>query len=214
VVPSRSLHLPGDAENGGDERADPTDVATDFFGALSLQDWERAVALVEPRSLDEFRESQLALFTSWAEQRDERRRMRAERRDHMWTSDGALSAEQLERYGDVRLRAFTGAPTLRELAALSAEIFAARHLAAARLAPSAYRVFGHVLESDDIAHVVYRPIDEALQRERLDVAVLHLRRHDWQWQVLLRQDLADGMFILFDLDEPDESDDRLTDASL
>ena len=71
-----------------------------------------------------------------------------------------------------------------------------------------------MLEGDDVAHVVYRPIDEALQHERLDVAVLHLRRHDDRWQVLLSQELADGAFILFHLDEPTESDDSVIDVRL
>ena len=73
-------------------------------------------------------------------------------------------------------------------------------------------MFGHVLEGEDIAHVVYRPIDEASHREALDVSVLHLRRHDGRWQVLLRQDLADGTFVLFHLDDLDESDDSVSDA--
>ena len=213
MVPSRSLHLPGDAERRGDDHADPTDVATDFFAALALQDWERAVRLVEPRSLDEFRESQLALFASWAEQRDVIRRARVEQSMYSWTSDGVLRPEQLERHGDVRLKAFPDAPTLRELAALPAETFAARHLAAGRFAASAYRVFGHVLERDDVAHVVYRPIGEELHSERLDVAVLHLRRRDERWQVLLSRELADGTFILFHLDEPDEADDSVIDVT-
>ena len=212
MVPSRSLHRPGDAETGGDERPDPTDVATDFFAALSLQDWEGAVRFAEPHSLAEFRESQLALFTSWAEQRDVVRRARAEQRDFMWGADEMLSAEKLERHGDVRLHAFRGAPTLRELAALRAEDFAARQLAAGRNTPSAYRVFGHVLEGDDIAHVLYRPIDGGLHHEGLEVSVLHLRRRDGSWQVLLRQDLADGTFILFHLDDLDETDRSVTDA--
>jgi len=212
MVPSRSLELPGDAENGGAERADPTDVATDFFAALALQDWERAIHFAEPRSLAEFRDSQLALFTSWAEQRDASQRARESGRMHSWSSDGVLRPEDVERHGDVRFEAFPGAPTLRELAALPAATFAARHLAAGRIAPGAYRVFGHVLESDDIAHVVYRAIYDALQDDQLQVAVLHLRRHDEQWQVLLRRELADGAFILFHLDEPDDSDDSVIDV--
>lgn len=214
MVPSRSFHLPGDAESGGDECPDPTDVATDFFAALSLQDWERAIQFAEPRSLTEFRESQLALFASWAEQRDAISRARVEQSMYSWTSEGVLRTEQLERHGDLRLQAFPGAPTLRELAALPAEIFAARYLAVADLAPSAYRVFGYVLESDDIAHVVYRRIYEAVQPDRLDVAVLHLRRHDERWQVLLPRELAEGAFILFHLDEPDETDDSVIDIRL
>ena len=212
MVPSRSLHLPGDAESGGDERTDPTAVATEFFTALSLEDWERAVRLAEPRSVDEFRESQLALFASWAEQRDALRRARAERRGHSWSSDGVLRPEQLERHGDVGLEAFPGAPTLRELAALPASTFAARHLAAGRSAPTAYRVLGHVLEGYDVAHVVYRAVHDAALDDPLRVAVLHLRRHGEQWQVLLREDLADGAFVLFHLDEPDDPDDSVIDV--
>jgi hypothetical protein len=41
--------------------------------------------------------------------------------------------------------------------------------------------------------------------------VLHLRRHDGSWQVLLGQDLADGTFILFHLDDLDETDGSVTD---
>ena len=201
MVPSRSLHLPGDASGG--EHQDPTEVATGFFAALALHDWERAVHLAEPRSLDEFRESQLALFAAWAEQRDVSRRARAERRDYSWSSDGVLRAEQLDQHGDVRLEAVAGAPTLRELAALPAATFAARHLAAGRMHPGAYRVLGHVLEGDDLAHVMYRPIHGASQYDQLLVTVLHLRRHGERWQVLLRQEIADGTFILFHLDEPD-----------
>ena len=154
------------------------------------------------------------MITSWAEQRDVIRRARAEGHAVGWTSDGVLRSDQLERHGDIRLEAFPGAPTLRELAALPAETFAARHLAAGDLAPSAYRVFGHVLESDDIAHVVYRPIEDAPEHRRLDVAALHLRRHGDRWQVLLPQELADGGFVLFHLDEPDESDDSVIDVRL
>jgi hypothetical protein len=179
-------------------------VATDFFAALALQDWDDAVHYVEPRSLAEFRESQLALFASWVDQRDAIRRARAEGRVHSWGADDVLRAEQLERHGDVSLNAFAGAPTLRELAALSATGFAARYLAAGRNAPSAYRVFGHVLESDDVAHVVYRPIQAGYVGDPLRVAVLHLRRHDERWCVLMSEELADGAFILFHLDLPDE----------
>ena len=204
MVPSRSPHLPGDAENGGDTHPDPTRVATDFFAALALQDTDDAVGYVDPYSLTEFRESQLALFASWVDQRDAIRRARAEGRSHGWGSDGVLSAEQLERHGDVSLNAFAGAPTLRELAALPAAGFAARYLAAGRNAPSAYRVFGHVFESDDVAHVVYRPIQAGYVGDPLRVAVLHLRRRDERWCVLMSEELADGAFILFHLDFPEE----------
>jgi len=204
MVPSRSLPPTEDAENGGDRHADPTELATDFFAALALQDWDDAVRFLEPHSLAEFRESQLAQFASWVEQRDAIRRARAERRGHSWGSDEVLRAEQLERHGNVTLNAFAGAPTLRELAELPAENFAARFLAAGRNAPSAYRVFGHVLEGDDVAHVVYRPIQAGYVGDPLRVAVLHLRRHDAEWCVLMSEQLADGAFILFHLDFPEE----------
>ena len=204
MVPSRSLPPSENAENGGDRHADPTEVATDFFAALALQDWDDAVGYLEPQSLAEFRESQLALFASWVEQRDAIRRARAEGRGHGWGSDGVLRPEQLERHGDVSLNAFAGAPTLRELATLPAAGFAARYLAAGRNAPSAYRVFGHVLESADVAHVVYRPIQAGYVGDPLRVAVLHLRHHDGEWCVLMGEELADGAFILFHLDFPEE----------
>lgn len=181
MVPSRSLRLPGDAANGGNGHTDPTRVATDFFAALALQDWDAAVGMVEPRSLVDFRDSQLTLFASWAEQRG------------------------IVHHDDVTLRAFAGAPTLRELAGLSAEVFAARYLAAGSGAPSAYRVLGHVLESEDVAHVVYRPIHQEASADALDVAVVHLRRHDGHWCVLMSQELADDAFILFDLDDLEDS---------
>ena len=207
MVPTPSVGLPHDAENGGGRHADPTCVVTDFFAALALQDWEDAVRYVEPRSLAEFRESQLAMLAAWAAHRDELRRARGDRNTYIAVTKNVLDSEMLERHGDVRLHAFAGGPTLLEVAALPAETFAMRFLAASRMAPSAYRVFGHVLESDDVAHVVYRPIGEALQRERLDVAVLHLRRHEGMWQVLLSPELADGTFILFHLDQPVETED-------
>jgi hypothetical protein len=207
MVRSRSLRHPEDAEDGGSRHSDPIRVATDFFAALALRDWEVAVGYVEPRSLVEFRESQLANIVSWAERRDEIRSSRARQHTFGWSSDGVLSAERLQRHGDVRLYAFPGAPTLRELAALPVEIFAARLLAAGRDSPGAYRVFGHVLERDDLAHVAYRPVYETLHYDELDVALIHLRRHDGRWQVVFRQELADGTLILFHMDDPDDSDE-------
>ena len=187
---------------------DPTRVATEFFAALEVGDWDGAVRQVEPRSLAEFREAQLALFTSWAAQRDEFRRARSHRESYLSVSDSTFDAEVLERHGDVRLHALAGAPTLAEVAALPAETFAARLLAAGRAAPSAYRVFGHVLEDDDVAHIVYHPIHEGTRSESLDVAVLHARRHDGRWYVLLSHDLADAAFVLFHLDDPPEADEE------
>jgi hypothetical protein len=205
MVPSRSPQSQGDAENGGNGHADPTRVATDFFAALGLQDWDDAIGFMEPRSLVDFRASQLALFASLIEQRDAGGRARAELRSYGWSSDGEQYAEQLRRYGDVTLRAFPGAPSLRQLAELSAEVFAARYLAAGSGSPSAYRVIGHVVESDDIAHVIYRPILEGTTDDALRVAVVHLRRHDGHWCVLMSQELADDAFILFDLDDLEDS---------
>ena len=189
-------------------RADPTRVATDFFGALTLQDWEGAVQFVAADSLAGFREAQLALFLSWASKRSEIRRARDDRTPFGWSSDGVLRAEDLALHGDVRLHAFADAPTLRELAALPADVFAARFLAAVRGRPTGYRVFGHVLENDDLAHVVYRPIQEGFVGDPLDVAVLHTRRRGDGWHVLLSRELADSSFILFHLDEPDEGAER------
>ncbi|MFL5619853.1 MAG: hypothetical protein ACJ79A_15835 [Gemmatimonadaceae bacterium] len=203
MVPTPSRRPAGDAENGGSRDADPSGVATAFFAALALQDWEDAVRYVEPRSLAEFRESQLAMFVSWVSQREEMRRVSGKEGLFGWSTDGVLRTETLEQHGDVRLNTFSGSPTLRELAALPAEAFASRFLAAARVAPAAYRVFGHVLEGDDIAHVVYRAIDAGVRTDPLDVSVLHVRRHDDRWHVLLSHDLADGAFILFHLDFDD-----------
>ena len=210
MVPSRSLPRPGDAENGGTHRDDPTRVATDFFGALTLEDWEGAVRFVAPSALAAFRESQLALFVSWAEQRDTLTRARAEKKAFVWTSDGVLRAEQLERHGDVRLHAFAGAPTLRELAAMPADAFAARFLAAVPGGPTGYRVLGNVLEDETLAHVLYRPIQEGYVGDPLDVAVLRARRDGDGWRVLLNRELSDSTFILFHLDEPDEPAEGLS----
>jgi hypothetical protein len=212
MAPSRSLRHPEDAEDGGNRDSDPTRVATDFFAALALQDWEDAIRYVEPRSLVEFRESQLGLFGAWASQRDELRHARTDpnRKTYVSVWDSAFHPEVLERHGDVRLHAFGDAPTLRELARLPAAMFAERYLAAGRGGPSAYRVFGHVLEGEDVAHVVYRPIDAATGADSLDVAVLHARRHDGRWYVLLSREIVDEVFILFHLDEPDDLDEGIS----
>lgn len=193
-------------------RPDPTRVATDFFAALALGDWQDAVRYVEPQSLAEFRESQLALFASWAAQRDEIRRARRDRGTYVAFSDSPFDAELLERHGDVRLHAMAGAPTLREVAALPAQAFAARFLAAGRGAPGAYRVLGHIYENDAIAHVVYRPIHEGTRPDSLDVAVLHARRHDGRWYVLLSHELADAALVLFHLDDSPDDDEGIAPA--
>ncbi len=133
----------------------------------------------------------------------------SDRNTHIAMSEHALDAELLDRHGDVPLHAFDGAPTIRELAVLPAETFAARFLGASRPAPGAYRVLGHVLEGDDTAHVVYRPIHEGLTGDPLGVAVLHARRQDGRWQVLLNQELADAAFILFHLDDSDDPDESI-----
>jgi len=64
-----------------------------------------------------------------------------------------------------------------------------------------------VLEDEDIAHVLYRPIQEGYVGDPLDVAVLRARRDGDGWHVLLNRELADSTFILFHLDEPDEPAD-------
>jgi hypothetical protein len=209
MVSTSSVRHSEDAGNGDSRHADPTRVATDFFAALAVQDWESAIGHVEPRSLAEFRQSQLAQLVSWAAHNDEIRQARSDRKTYIAMSEVVLDAELLERHGDVRLHAFAGAPTILELAALPAETFAARVLAASRIAPCAYRVFGHVLEGDDTAHVVYRPIHAGFAGDSLDVAVLHARRHDGRWRVLLSHELADAAFILFHLDDPDDRDESL-----
>ena len=209
MIPTSSVRPHPDAKNGGSSDDDPTHVAADFFTALALEDWEHAVRYVEPRSLAEFRESQLAQLVSWAVHRHETRQARSDRNTHITMSEHALDAELLDRHGDVPLHAFDGAPTIRDLAVLPAETFAARFLGASRPAPGAYRVLGHVLEGDDTAHVVYRPIHDGLAGDPHGVAVLRARRHDGRWHVLLNQELADAAFILFHLDDPDDPDESI-----
>jgi hypothetical protein len=171
--------------------------------------------MVDPSSLAEFRERELASLVSWAIHRDAMRRARRQGGGSFgWSSDGVLRAEELEQHGDVPLRGFPGAPTLRELAALPADAFGARFLAACRRGPATYHVFGHVPEGDDLAHVVYR--DEGPGGRYMDsihVDVLHARRLDGRWFVQLNRDVADGTWIMLRLDELDgrEGPDELGD---
>jgi hypothetical protein len=186
----------------------PSQVADTFFAALGSQQWRTAASMLDSASASAFRDRELALLIA----------LRSDTPLGRATSDsgGSIMAvitpatpdpSALRSVADSPLTLFSDVRTVGALAALPTLEFAARYLevsqrslrslhaeettAAIDHEPRTYRVLGHVIEGDSMAHVLYRTTDdEFTDREPHSVAVLHLRRSGIEWRLLLPSDLA------------------------
>lgn len=144
----------------------PESVATALTEALQTGDFEHAARLMAPDAIADFRDLiiQLAELDS-----------SGEFAEALFDGDApddfdAVSPEQ----------AFAG--FMRVLMAGSPELFG-------MMSTMRVEVIGHVMEGDDLAHVVTRNQGEMLGVEYEAVDVVSVRLVDGQWRALLKQDL-------------------------
>lgn len=173
----------------------PTRAARSFFDALAEHRWRDAAMLVHPLRRASFQEEELAVLVAWAES-EQARRLDAQSGSGGivgFSSDGVLRPEQLAKHGHRRVPGFGGL-TLAGAAALPSEEFMARFLEASALdadstfLPSgerfARRILGEVIESDTVAHVLYRIEGSVVEyTDDFHVEIAQLRRRGGRWLV-------------------------------
>jgi hypothetical protein len=201
----------------------PSDAASAFFEAIRQARWADAAALVDPDAAAELREQQLAMLIAWAQHRDELRRMRESGEGSTmfgFSSNGVIDPELLAAHATIPLLAFSGKPTLGELAAVSTTTFIELLLKVSNgeVGPDkdgpfqrpGRRVIGEVREGDALAHVLYRAEGAGIRYSNPHhVEVLQLRRAGDGWRILLtssQHDLADGGLMLH-MDTPESGSD-------
>lgn len=150
------------AQEGGGGRATPESVAAAYMAAAQAQDWARCASLMHPDALDEIRRSFLRLAA-------------------------------LDKSGGLR-RELLGAATEAEAASLSGAAvfervirFVMRQAGEVNVsldaAPPA--VLGHVVESPDLAHVVYRSQIKIGDSTVRRLGVITLKSEGDTWRALL-----------------------------
>ena len=129
--------------------------------------------------------------------------------------DSVPTAARLTKYGQWRVGVYPGAPTIQELAELSpAELLARSYAASSILCmdgvcdpepPLRGRplVLGAVIESDSVAHVVYRETRSdtsilARGEDRWRVEVIQLFKRDDRWLMSMERGPLPSLFTLMD----------------
>jgi len=167
----------------------PLDAAHALFEALARKNWSAAAALVDPESLGEWRELQVALLADEAEDLSRPEPPGATMRQVL--VDTEIVGARLRAYGGTVLPNLGFNLTLSELAALPASDLLARYLeliarfrevSAERPVPD---VIGAVLENDSTAHVLYRWEGLAWPQTPREVSVLSLRKGSTGWRYLV-----------------------------
>ncbi|HEX5179858.1 MAG TPA: hypothetical protein VFW04_11035 [Gemmatimonadaceae bacterium] len=115
------------------------------------------------------------------------------------STKGGLDPAKIERFADERLEAFRDSPTLAELVALAPVQFCALFLEAIGRPVGPYRVFGCVLERDDLTHVIYRA-QAGRYRGSIQVDVLQARCRNGPWRLVPGREIISG--IMLSLDRP------------
>jgi hypothetical protein len=195
----------------------PATVAQRYFAAIVAQQWDSAAALVDPVSQRGFRNRVLSYLLFVAEQRPTiRRSMQGSGSGGLAAGDldAAPTAAQLAKYGEWHVGVYPGAPAIKDLAALSPADLLARSYAASSVlciegSCQAERplgrplVLGAVIESDSIAHALYRETRSdtstlAHGEDRWRVEVIHLFKRDDGWLVSIQRGPLPSLYSLMD----------------
>ncbi|MBV9107888.1 MAG: hypothetical protein JO306_00600, partial [Gemmatimonadetes bacterium] len=115
------------------------------------------------------------------------------------TSGDSLDAERMRRFGGRPAHGFPGAPTLADVARIPPVGFMARMLENAFTlpagmigqTPSKHAYVGVVVESDSVAHALYREVSvdgrragRVLLQDAFATTVMEVRREDGRWYVV------------------------------
>lgn len=165
------------------EHADPGEVARGYFAALADARWRDAAAYTDPVAAAEFKAAAIRDATEEETRREEQRRSAAEDPRMITTFP------EVPRYC-VRYRV----ESIDELRALDPIDLLARMPPREDAVPAGgphsnrrltkREVIGHVVESDDTAHVVYRWTVRVGERDHAMAMVLELRRSGGEWRAL------------------------------
>ncbi len=185
----------------------PTETVKSAFAAFERRDWRQLVALVDPERLEAFKDRQLAMLVSWAQQKDSI--AAAEREGRGWGISPAdsLTREAIAAVETVHVPTFAGSPTLAHLAALLPAEFFVQWCAAAYGkergswtsddVPDLKRsIIGEVGGTDSVTYVLYRReyrhIDMNVLYHELPghAMVMPVRRAGAQWYLLLNDDIG------------------------
>jgi hypothetical protein len=199
-----------------DSLPDALTAARRLFDALYRAEWEYAATMISSESAEAFRNHQIASLVVWAHHRGEMQRAReAGATMTAWTSDGTINEAWLAEQASTPLARIPRVRTLGALADLSAADFLALHLevsnpkrGAAEGGPTdrnLRRIVGGVLESPDVAHILYRPQGPGyVPADPYDVKIGRLRRTEdvWLYEVsTIGQDVIDGSWFMMLADD-------------
>ncbi|HEV8265599.1 MAG TPA: hypothetical protein VGQ06_11680 [Gemmatimonadales bacterium] len=192
-------------------RRRPIEAVVAAFVAFERSDWDELSVLVHPERAVAFQREQIGSLVAWHQMAEVRAQTARDRVALMYSVNDSLSAEAIGPMADVKVPQFPGAPTIGELFADSPRAFFARWCAAAYRrdtsgAPSGvwsgkHRVIlGEVIESDAVAHVLYRsgiPYGETWRVDRMPVW-----RWEDDWRLMLNEDIGSGLLMSALLEEP------------
>jgi len=187
----------------------PSDAAQAVFAALKQHDWRQLATLIDPASLEEFREDQLRTFVAWARQKDE---IAAANRVHgNWSLDihNDLPPAEIAATKDMRVPTLAGSPTIGTLAAESPANFFSRICRAAYESSHTWGylgdfrtlkrdVIGELADGDSLAYVLYRREARHIEDNTAwidlpgNLKIAPMRARDGHWLMVLDDDIGWG----------------------
>jgi hypothetical protein len=187
--------------SGAAVMATPEETARAFFAALDEGRWGEAAGYVLPAAAARHRDLDVSMRLARREQIPEGRGG-----NFTVTSSGTIDPELLERFGSTPVRSLRGVATLAEAAALAPGEYMARAMERAMagplgapMPPASHALLGVVVESDSVAHALYRTTGGFMASADPDAAeVLALRRDDGRWHVIPPELMFHTMASFFD----------------
>ncbi len=145
----------------------PTETVRTAFSALKAHHWQQLAALIDPGSLENFKQSELRALAAFARQQDEIAAATREGRGYSLDIHNELRPGEIQQVASVRIRTLADSPTMATLAAesasdffvrLSSEIYGSRaeKELTQDIAGLERQLIGEIIESDTLVHVVYR----------------------------------------------------------
>lgn len=179
----------------------PSQVAESAFDALSHRDWPSLAALIDPAALDTLRQMSLGLVILFTEER------KAGKEGGGYNPQDVRIPDHLPTLGAEHVSSFHGNPTIAQLASLSSSEFFIRWCEAVYgsvlAGDSVYdrvnlqrHIVGELLESDSLAHVLYRREARHVEVNELVIdlpgylMVLPARKLQGQWRLEFNSDLG------------------------
>jgi len=191
--------------------------AAAFFAALHEARWADAASMVDSASAQATRDFRVGTLVVWAENRAEAAKVTRGGSGGMvaYGSDDATRPELIAHYGAMPVKGFGAARTLAQVAALAPREFLARAFAlsdsmfttedAHKRSPLTRGILGDVIESDSIAHVLYRvtgPTVHSTDPLAADILRLRRRGHDWYVDLtIMEHDVLGGVIAAMLNDE-------------